>query len=385
MSATTECLDNAIGLSTTKCECFDLNKPLDYARSDSGLYMDRLDGIDLKMVDAMKDCDPDNLWDIMVLAREEATKETKNTLMQNIAGASNMTRQPWLGWIGDTVKFNKDYDPGKTYASLSLICADIVSGYMKLTSIGTMMTQTATFEVSLFCNYQDAPLGIWDVESLADKFKVTAIEPIELIMSHPSVAYVQYWLVYTLGQGFLPKNSAVSCGCGTITPEWNARTPIFYSGPSTTAGKAIKERWAEFVMARGMAGNDLTDMPGWTTTTETNGLAAEVQFGCRIEETVCKDSLDFVGNPLAKVIATAIWFKSGEKLVEAMIATGLLSRYTMLDKERLWGKRNHYRAQHDARQAWLLEQFTRPEILNSVSDCFTCRNEEGFALAHILT
>lgn len=385
MSNIPECLEFSIGLSTTKCECFDVDKPLDFARSDSGLFLDRIDGLELKVIDAIKDCDPDNLWDIMVMAREEAIKEVKDTMLQNIVGVANLTRQPWVGWIGDTVKFNKDYDPGKTYASISLIGADIVSGYAKIKSIGTMMSMSATFEVTLYSNYSPDPLGIWDVQSVADRLKITAIEPIELPMSHPSVTHVQYWLVYTLGQGFVPKNSVISCGCGSITPAWSPRSPEFYYGPVSQAGKAIKERWAEFVMSRGMAGNDLTDMGNWTTTTETNGLAVEMEFGCRLAETICKDELDYTGNPLARVMARAVWFKAAEKLTEKILTTTILNRYTMLDKERLWGKRNHYRAQHDNRQQWLLEQFSRPEILGAVSDCFTCRSEEGFALAHILT
>ena len=388
MSQPKECLQYAIGLSTTECACFTVDQPANTDTSESGLYLDRVDGLELKTLDATTDCETGNLWEMMDLARTEAIKEVKATLLQGIATLARLARQPWTGVIGDAIKFNKSHDPGTAKASFSVICADILSGYMKLKEIYLMFNATASFDITLYSNYQEDPIGTWTVTSLADKVKIfTLPEPLELQMSHPSVRDVQYWLVYDLGAGFLPKNSLISCGCGSIVPEWNPAYPVFYKGPATVAGKAIKERWAEFVMARGMQGNDIADRRSWAHTVESNGLAIGAVFGCRNEEVICKDTMDYTGNAYAMVLAYAILFKAAEKLVEKILATSKLNRYTLLDKERLWGKRNHYRAQHDSRQTWLAEQISQPEILNSLSDCFTCRNDEAgdFALAGIMS
>lgn len=385
MSTTNECLEYIIGLSQTECDCFDVDKPTDYNRSDSSLFLDQTDGLDLKIIGAEADCETGSLWEMMATARVEAVKEVKTKLLQGISLLAKLNRQPWSGLIGDNkFKFTKDFNPAGAYAGFSVICADIVSGYMKLRQIPLLFKQSATFDIELWCNYSDVALASWSVTSQANKLTYFDLPaPLELPMSRNEVRHVQYWLIFDSSL-VTPKDTVISCGCGTDIPTWLPSSPTFYN--CYYEGRRIKERWPEYVMARGMSGNVIADRAeDWNSTTETNGLGMVVDFGCHIGEIICRDHLDFEGNVNAMVLAYAVRFKAAEKLIEKILATGNLSRYTMLDRERLWGKRDHYRAQHDLRIDYLAEELTKPEVINSVSDCFHCQDEHGFALGQILS
>lgn len=386
MSSTNECLEFIIGLSTTECSCFDADKPINADRSDSGLMLGDIDDLPLDYMKAATDCESGNLWEMMNDARRKGIVETKAQLMQGITSMARLTRQPWSGTVGDVLKFGKDVALSTTYASFSWICADSLSGFMRLRRIGLVFKTAATFDIELWCNYQDTALATYSVSSVAGKLSWYNLPaPLELPMSRPEVRYVHYWLVYTVAAAPVPKDIRIDCNCGgSGLPEWSPGSPVFYN--HYTEGKLIKERWPEFIMARGMVGNVLADREtSWTSTTETNGLAIDVDFGCKQDEILCKDHLDYAYNTLAMALAFAVLYRSAFILCRMILSTGELNRYTLMEREALYGKRNEYEKKFKDTIKWLSVELTKPEVINSVSDCLQCTDPHGFTLGTIMS
>ena len=102
----------------------------------------------------------------------------------------------------------------------------------------------------------------------------------------------------------------------------------------------------------------------------------DVQIKCETGTLICRE---YDGNDaIALVTAFAIQYKAGELVIENVMNSGEVNRFTMLRNEQLWGKRNHFRK----------EYFDRIDYLSKVidvssSDCFICRSDDFF-LGHIL-
>src|SRR5699024_12003684 len=52
----------------------------------------------------------------------------------------------------------------------------------------------------------------------------------------------------------------------------------------------------------------------------------------------------------SNTIAHAIAYKSQELLIEDLMSSGRINRFTQLSKEHLWGKRNHFRKRSEERR-----------------------------------
>lgn len=385
MSTTNECLEFIIGLSTTDCACFDADKPVNFDRSDSGLHLGDIDDLPLDYAKAAEDCDSGNLWEMLDDARKKGITEMKAALMQSITSKVKLTRQPWSGIVADVLKFGKDVTLDTNYASFSFICADSVSGFIRLRRIGLLFKTSQTFNIELWSNYQDTAIATYSVTSDTNRLAwYTLPTPIELPMSRPEVDFVQYWLVYATASAPVPKDIKINCGCGYDIPEWSPRRPVFYN--CYTEGKKIKERWPEFIMARGQAGDDITERTSnWNSSTETNGLAIDADFSCRQDEIICKDHLDYAYNTMAMALAFAVLYRSAFILCRMILASGNLNRYTLLEREALYGKRNEYEKKFKDTITWLTTEMIKPESINAVSDCLQCGDPHGFTLSTIFS
>lgn len=58
------CLDTVIGLSRTVCNCYE-DQPADYDVSDSGLYIDELEGLNLQIAGGAADCEQGGVFDLL--------------------------------------------------------------------------------------------------------------------------------------------------------------------------------------------------------------------------------------------------------------------------------------------------------------------------------
>lgn len=364
------CLDNVIGLSETPCVCFDV--PETATESKSGLFLDKLEGLNLKMIDAGTDCSEGNIWDFMNNARNSAILQFRTYLLAGLTKEYKQKIRPFSGAIGET-KFRKTLAPQGTSAGLSLYTNSIRGGYMKVKRIGTVFASTnAAFDIHLYNDLEDGSLETISVASEANKLKWNTLStPLYLPMATETGEYIRYDFLYSTSDAPDPKDAKLWCGCGGNRNYYDSKAPRFKAFNSSSA------HWMNFVMAAGASGNAIsnpTERDNMTRNTIVmNGLIMDVEFVCELEDLICQHVEDFDNGNLSLAIATCIRYMAGVFLMDYILSSGNINVYTMSDRERMMGKKNTYVKEYNN----LLNEMIIPQMNIDGNDCLICDNTRG--------
>jgi len=343
-----ECLEQIIGLSETTCDCFD-PKPADYDKSNSGLFLDQLPGIDLQIAASPSPCEKGGVWDLMSLARKNAIKEFQTDLFACIASVSKAKRKNYRGTIGEP-DWTMIETPGGNYVGWKLTSPNIKDAYIRIKSITTIMDSNATFDIQVYSNIdQELVHTFTGIQSEALKRKKNDVDDLVLpLFDEKCGEELIYYIVYQ-PTTFSPLDNDIDCGCGSKDRSYLQFFELdgtYGNDPSTKSGQ---ENFVEFSKAQ--------------------GLCIQADVFCRLDDAICQYTVDN-HDPMFQVMAKAIQFKAGEFMAEYILQSGNINRYTLLSKERLWGKRNHYQTQYNTRIMALCGDV---DLTNS--DCFSCENQ----------
>jgi hypothetical protein len=214
--------------------------------------------------------------------------------------------------------------------------------------------------------------GFYVLNTVADTLTYNAITEIELPLHSDFIDYLEYYFIYTLtGQ---PRNNDLSCNCGAFRPQYDLQVPYY------TKKKPKEYGWANYVMVGGVETDSLDFMNDeLSPTMDMNGLIFHMEFRCKIGETLCKDSLDFVGDPIAGAIAHAILYKAGFLLADMLISTNEINRQTMMNHEALLEYQKEWFEKYNEMIEYIVSN-----VDVSVSDCFICRDHYQIHRAGIL-
>jgi hypothetical protein len=159
---------------------------------------------------------------------------------------------------------------------------------------------------------------------------------------------VEYWLVYDrhLPDTSIvsPKNNKCLCNCGNQT--WLI---------------------GQFVYVEGISFDDLTQLNYHTgTSTYANGISLSVDLSCNQAGYMCKEYDK--KNAIALTLAYTVLYKAAELTIEKILNSPEVNRYTLMNREYLWGKRNHFRKEYQDRVLYI----TKTADIKS-TDCFICK------------
>jgi hypothetical protein len=346
-----KCLDKIIGLSQNECECFVTEPETIIDESKSGLFLDELEGLELSLLSGNNDCGTGNIWERMQKAIDIATITFRTDLLATLGQSNKPLRKSFNGFLGE-IGYKSYITPTRTNYGVKFSNLDIKGGEFTLKSISTLMDTTTSFNVEVWNNISTVPLLVLpNINSVAGVWTNNVLTPDPLLtfpLYDKGCEKLEYFFVYE-PIGFKPANNNTTCGCSR-RPDW--------------------EKWINFF---GISGNDMLEADDFQSNNFANGLRLEIQLNCNNAEVICdgeNQDFDFDNNPIGRVIAYAIRFKSGEILIEDIIASGTINRFTLLDKERLWGKRNHYRAEYNQRITYL-----DSEIDINSNDCLICKDK----------
>lgn len=353
-----DCLTNIIKLSRTECDCFEENKPSDYNEGQSEIYLDELEGINLQMVGgASTNCDEDGIWNLMAWAREEAAKIFKADLLSCINANYTNRRPVFSGLLGQST-FNGNLSLSESKAGINVSFPQIKGGMMTVKRIGLAVNASSAITVDVYSNDPDqtTPIASYTINSTANTLTyATLSSPLELPMWSANVNRLEYYFVYSR-VGFQPKNGKGDCGCGGTPPLW--------------------KNW---VSVKGIRGNN-TSYSTFSSDKYINGILLDVDFRCQTGRLICSDEepLDFENDGWAMQIGYANRWKAGELLMQKMLDSPELNRYTMMDRERVYGMRNHARKTYNDFIAYLCDN---KEISTG---CLVCKPNPNFAMGEIL-
>jgi hypothetical protein len=366
------CFTNIIGLSETDCNCFNSGKPIDANVSLSGLMLDQLEGLNLRMASSAENCEG-SLWELMDKARRNAIYQFKGDILAELQKKYVLKRPPFLGAIGKT-GYRNSLTINSTYAGASIFCAPMRGGTFRLKRIGSCFEATGTFTLTLYNNLQDAALQSWTINTTANQVNWNTITTVDLPMADEGGASIQYYFIYSLADSGRPKDNSAACGgCGE-RHYWNISNPKF---------TPAKNKWSEYVMFSGTNGNHVSNNVQRDSlscgSSYSNGLIFDAEFLCDFTGLICSTITDFDNNPTAIVVAGSIRYLAGAFLIDYILASGNIDYFTMSDGERLIKKKDTYLKEYLYRVTEAL-----PQSINiDVNDCLVCDNEHAPRLVGI--
>lgn len=353
-----ECFRDIIGLSRIDCECFDPN--MGYDESYSGLYLDEAEGLSLRMIDAVKDCEnDDNLWLLMDTARGNAIRrviaDTTNKLLEKYKQA----RPNFNGNIG-RFDYKTSRALNKIYAGQRWLTANVVGGYAHITNISTFFSAVGTVDVLIYNNLNELIETV--TLQTANGRQDNAVD-ILLPVWNENTTELQYIFIYTYNPANQPKNNDVGCSSCGVNYTFDCRNPYWKSTSNKLKG------WSKWLMAGNIETDtlDFSDL-SCTTSNFTNGLSFGVHFYCDMGKTFCFDEPDQFSETFMS-LAFAIRHKAAELLAIQILTSPNVSRYTMVAGEALNAIVGHHRAEYDKLVDYLVKTV---DIKNT--DCLVCKD-----------
>lgn len=384
MSTNIDCYEYAVGLSQTDCACFDDNKPSYFNTSDSELFLDELEGINLVYPAGAADCGRGNLWELMQKAHDEGIRSWRNMVMAYISQRAIRRRKYFSGVIGSDRTDGTGETITKDFAGLTFKTARVRGGKIKLKRIGVFFKTNSDVSVALYDNTSDTPIASYTITPTANQVTWYEIPNggIELPLAREISGLYQYWLVYQVSTSPTPMKHSITCGCGELS-----RVNKWESSPSFINLSTPEQQynWLDWMVISGTTGDAITDRDDdWSHENYAHGLLVDAEFICNANEILCVDALDYQNDSLAMAQAYGLRYAQGEKLVDLILSTTAISRVTMLDREALYGKRSHYKKQADEHAQWVAQELTSAERINEINDCFACKAPHGFSQGRIM-
>lgn len=316
------CFEDIVGLSRIDCSCFDTNVGWD--SSYSGLYVDEAEGMSLKMVDALKDCENDNnLWLLMDAARANGIRRLIGDTNIKLIDIYEQKRPKFQGYIGEQTYKNARI-LNKTYSGVWFYTANAAGSYMHIKNITTIFNASGTRTITIYNNLNEVITTV-PVATINGVYK----NPVNITLPlwDSRTKYLQYFFIYTTNSAIQPKDNMVSCNCGGIVYNFNTSNPYFVGGSNKLAG------WSKWAMVGNVETDtlDFMDLSG-TTSNYMNGLAFDVEMYCDISKQFCFDTPDKTSHEFMS-LAFAIQHITTYNLLVDIITSSNVSRYTMMNGE----------------------------------------------------
>lgn len=347
-----ECLKNIIGVTADNCECYGIGADADLQKSMSGLFIDQLEGgITLKAVTQTDSCK--TLLDMMKEIRDLAIKRTGDDVKIQIADKYSKAAKPYLGDIGENTFTGSlpvaNYF-GQKWTSNGFV--DAVAIIKKISYLGTAPVEGDVADNNFILYKQVGgtkviPISVFSTK-LHDGNKSnvtfgTGITELRLPMTENGHTITYFWAVQ--GTGFLPRNNKARCNCGNKLIQLD-----------------------RFMDIKGYIGNTASALNIYTDE-YAHGLIFDVELRCDDNQLICREYDE--NNAVSVTLAYAAQFKAGELLIESVLRSPEVNRFTMMNREYLWGKRNHFKTEYENRIKYI-----RKVVDVSESGCFICRNTD---------
>jgi hypothetical protein len=349
------CLQEIIGFTRNEDACVDIYNS-SYSNSDSGLYLDELPGMSLRILGSTGG--NTTLWQKFGNARENAINAFKVDVLKEILKTKEPVRQKFIGNIGGKSFSSKLGDD--TYQGLRMY-SDVIGGTFTLRGV-TLILDTAesvTLEVYTGPDDEDGQNSIshFHLTSLAGRAKYNAVTPTTFDLEG------DLYFLYNTITG-LPYNNQLTCNCGGF--KW-------CFDPSHPCYRYSRDKWTEWAMVAGVHGSDLSIRDDWGTSREARGLILHGDFGCDTLGILCSDHSDWTGNMVDAAIAWSVLYKTGSFLSSYIMDSEEVNRYTLLGVDGLSANIIFYETKYKE-----MVEFIAENIEDDRNECLKCRNPHGY-------
>jgi hypothetical protein len=349
-----ECLENIIGITNADCECLlsglTPEQIADAKKSTSGLYLDgNLEGgVALAEVKLLENC-----GDYFNLAKKAITAAQKafyDDIQIAIGAKYKSVKSRFIGELG-RLQYAGVMAANKPIQYLKITPLTQSLSVMKINNVRLIINTTKQavtvklLQVLDGLSYGDVVFEA-EVNTTANRF-VSVDIPVNLqVPLSINNRKINYFFVWERTAGELPMDNSTSCGC--------------------SGGDA----YSQYVRLSGGQADDY-DTLGVDSDVFAHGLSVDAEIFCETGGLVCSEFRK--EDRIALVSAWSVLYKAGELLIEYVLQSPEINRFTMMSREYLWGKRNHFKAEYNNRI-----QYLGGEIDITANDCFVCRDRKMF-------
>lgn len=342
-----DCLKDIIGVTQSECPCLVSGLTPEQIEqlklSKSGFYMDNIaDSLTFRTlkVDACQ-----GFYEMSIGARDTAIQTLQDDILTGLALKFKQAKSAYIGTIGRTqyagtlpttkpIFFIKIEPNRKTDAAITFRKARIYSSEAGNTNfyifkmVDGEIEQVYTAPVTLVAN---------------NAAVVTPASNLILPMDQNGQP-VTYFAAWETINGAKPKDNKIDCNC-------NAGNGAGFS---------------DYVNVTGGEAAAFSDMDAVKTVSKAYGIVLDVEIRCISSNFVCREYND--KDALSIVAKWAVAYKANELLIERILSSPEVNRYTLMSREHLYGKRNHFRTEYQDRVQYILEN-----VDVSKTDCFICK------------
>ena len=365
------CYEDVIGISRTQCECYKDNP---YYESLSDIYLDELEGLNLKSIFSLENCENGEIWDYLKNQVNNAILNFIKSIHIEILKKNKLKYGKYEGIIGRR-SYKNELTLTKKYGGTTFYCNSVVDGVLRIKKIGTFFSKTGSFTINIYNNLNEHLYQLENILTVANTYKENVLsEVIELPLQSDFVDNLQYFILYEYNSDNKPKDIQLSCNCGGFTYTFTKNKPYFNSQTNK------KEGWANYLIAGSHQTDELDFMNTCISTSNyTNGLLFDVETSCNIYNLICKGSLDFENDPNALSIAHAIRYYAGFLTTSHLITMNQIKRGNMINRESLEKFMMLYKKEFDK----LIPEIAGKIDINK-NDCFACDDKNDIKKSYIL-
>lgn len=356
------CLTDIVGVTTNENDCIieglTTEQKAQLKVSTSGLYLDDLPGgvhmKAIKTADATK-----GLYPMAIGSLNNARKLLENDLITALNSRYKKGRKNFVGQVG-RMSFAQNLNASADLQGLRIRPVDYNDGVITLTKITHIINLTASYNIYVArAEYNGRTSEVvnaeviktYPINSVANAYTSIFIEQPDGGLKLPLVQdgqMLQYFIYFsrTEAGGAFAKDNKIVC---------------------STCGSANTLKLADFLEVKGANFASVSSLSG-SFDEYAHGLTLDVSIKCDNEKLFCGQYVE--DDAVATTMAHAVQFKAGELLIEEVLKSPDVNRYTTMAREYLWGKRNHFRKEYEDRINYLANS-----IDVTASNCYVCREQ----------
>lgn len=327
-----DCLLNIVGITRQPCDCLaDLPVSEDFpTSSDSDLWLSDL--VDIEAALNATDCGELSAWN----AASNALKRAKTDFMADANKHINMRYRPVAPKFSGTIgKGNggtiKTYQ--HQWSGVRIHTRRMKNAYLKINKVGGIFSGSGELTLKIMtANGQVGDDIVFDVTANAHSvFELP--QPIVLpLWQDYTDENTDYFIVYERPNFGGAKINALGCNCGGCYPTFRLDRPIW--GQNTCRNET--QLWQKWAIIGGVDLENLTYNKLYESSLlnpDMSGLTLNCEFYCDQQTAICPNGeFDFTEGYSLNV-ANAINYKAAVYLIEKIVSSGRINRYTQLSGE----------------------------------------------------
>lgn len=347
-----ECLNEIIGLFENDCDC--ITKGLsseeikELTTSKSGLFIDTdLNGaINLQALNSESSCK--NMITYFKNGKNAAVKKFEADILAGITQKYTDAGGNYNGLLGKPSHVG-DLNVYKDFQYFKMKAVQPSDADITIKNVRIGVSKSAIIEVHIIRVAQGETTAEI-VETKTAQSNAGMFVQIEF-NAHLPITFdgrtYDYYIVWERPDGVFPFDTKADCDCG---------------GNRT---------YQNFISISGGEVDTLGQLYNGKETSFSHGIIVDVEIRCKTNKLICRDYKN--RDAISVTTAWAILYSTAANIIDAILMNTEINRYTTMNREAMYGLRNHFRKEYNTRMIYLTET-----INVTSSDCFICKQGRIF-------